>query len=120
MKRTVELVLGISALALQLLLILLIVPFLIFFSFQFPELTSPKFEAWYAWFAVAVLVTGFFSGLVAMLNIKKNAKKAGVILLITGIFMFFLTLGATLIQTILLVIAGSMCLIRQPKDDPVV
>lgn len=120
MKRTPELVLGSIALGLQLLVILLVVPLLAFFSFQFPELTSPKFEAWYAWFAVAVHIAGFFSGLVALISLKTNAKKAGIILLITGILMFFLTLGATLIQTVLFVIAGSMCLIRQSKQEAVV
>lgn len=116
MKRTTELVLGVIGLTLQLLIILFVVPILLFFSFQFPELISPKYEAWYAWFVVAILVAGFFLGIVALVMMKNNAKRAGVILLSIGIFSFFLTLGATLIQTILFVIAGSMCIARKPEE----
>jgi|GEM_PF-6619932 len=116
MKRTTELVLGVIGLTLQLLIILFVVPILLFFSFQFPELISPKYEAWYAWFVVAILVAGFFLGIVALVMMKNNAKRAGVILLSIGIFSFFLTLGATLIQTILFVIAGSMCMARKLEE----
>lgn len=119
MKRTTEMVLGVIALVLQLLIIILVIPIMVFISLQFPEIISPKFEAWYAWFAVAVLAAGLFVGVVALIKLKYNPKQAGITLLITGIFMFFLTLGATLIQTVLFVIVGSMCLIRKPIDQKI-
>ena len=117
MKRTVEIVLGSIALALQLLVIILVVPLLAFISLQFPEIISPKFEAWYAWFVVIVLAVGFFLGIVALIILKNSPKRSGIIFIVTGIFMFFLTLGATLIQTVLFVIAGIMCIVRQPTNQ---
>lgn len=117
MKRTVEIVLGSIALALQLLVIILVVPLLAFISLQFPEIISPKFEAWYAWFVVIVLAAGFFLGIVALIILKNSPKRSGIIFIVTGIFMFFLTLGATLIQTVLFVIAGIMCIVRQPTNQ---
>lgn len=119
MKRTVEIVLGSIALALQLLVIILVVPLLAFISLQFPEIISPKFEAWYAWFVVIVLAVGFFLGIVALIILKNSPKRSGIIFIVTGIFMFFLTLGATLIQTVLFVIAGIMCIVRQPTNQNV-
>ncbi|MEI3612180.1 hypothetical protein [Pseudogracilibacillus sp. SO30301A] len=113
MKRTAEIVLGSIALALQFLVIIFVVPLLAIISLQFPEIISPKFEAWYAWFAVIVLAVGFFSGLIALIMMKNSPKKSGVIFIVTATLMFFLTLGATMIQTILFIIAGVMCLTRR-------
>lgn len=117
MKRTAEIVLGSIALALQLFVIMLVVPLLAFISLQFPEILSPKFEAWYAWFVVIVLVVGFFLGVLSLIILKNSPKKSGIIFIVTGIFMFFLTLGATLIQTVLFLIVGIMCLTRKSVVD---
>ncbi|MBO1001344.1 hypothetical protein ACFSKI_14900 [Pseudogracilibacillus auburnensis] len=116
MKRTTEIVLGVTALLFQLLVIILLIPTLLFLSFKFPEFLSSKFNAPFAWGVVAVHITGFLSGVVALVMLKNTPQKAGITLLITGIFMFFLTLGATFIQTVLFVIAGSMCIVRRPTE----
>ncbi|WP_167751502.1 DUF4064 domain-containing protein [Lentibacillus salicampi] len=114
MKRTAEITLGVIALALQLLVIILLVSFMVFFSFQFPEMMSEKFVPWYAWFVVAVHATGFILGVIALVLLKSKPKTAGIVLIATSIVMLLLTLGGTLIQSALFIIAGIMCLARTP------
>jgi len=114
LKRTGEMTLGIIALALQLLVIILLVSSLAFFGLQFPEVLSEKFVSWYAWFVVAVHVAGFISGVIALILLKDKPKISGIVLVATGIAMLLLTLGTTLIQSALFIIAGIMCLVRKP------
>ncbi|MFD2762481.1 DUF4064 domain-containing protein [Lentibacillus juripiscarius] len=114
MKRTAEITLGVIALALQLLVIILLVSLMVFFSSQFPEMMSEKFVPWYAWFVVAVHAAGFILGVIALVLLKSKPKTAGIVLIATSIVMLLLTLGATLIQSALFIIAGIMCLARKP------
>ncbi|WP_158589704.1 MULTISPECIES: hypothetical protein [Clostridia] len=113
MKRTAEITLGIIALALQLLIIILLVSLLSFFSFQFPEMLSTKFASWYAWFVVAVHVTGFIFGVIALILLKDKPKISGIVLVAISIVMLILTLGATFIQSVLFIISGIMCLAKK-------
>lgn len=116
MKRTVETTLGVIALALQLLIIILLVSLLAFFSFQFPEMLSEKFVQWYAWFVVAVHAAGFILGVIALILLKDKPKISGVVLIATSIVMLIFTLGATFIQSVLFIISGIMCLAKKPAS----
>ncbi|WP_445491639.1 DUF4064 domain-containing protein [Niallia sp. 03133] len=114
MKRTPEMVLGIIALVLQLLVIILGVFIALFIGIQFPEQLPQSSEIWYAWLVLGIHVLGFVLGLAALFILKKAPKKSGIILLLTGILMLILTLGATLIQSVLFIIVGIMCFVRKP------
>lgn len=116
MKRTAEITLVIIALVLQLLVTIIVVTFLAFFNSQFPEIVSPKFESWYAWFVVIVHVAGFLLGIISLVMLKDKPKLSGIILIVTSVIMLLLTLGATFIQSTLLIIAGVMYLTRKQKN----
>ncbi|WP_169331775.1 DUF4064 domain-containing protein [Gracilibacillus halophilus] len=116
MKRTAEITLGIIALALQLLIIILLVTFMAFFNFQFPEMLSTKFVPWYAWFVVAIHLVGFIFGVIALILLKDKPKTSGIVLVATSIVMLILTLGATIIQSVLFIISGIMCLAKNPAS----
>ncbi|MBM7631645.1 DUF4064 domain-containing protein [Geomicrobium sediminis] len=67
------------------------------------------------WFAVIVMIVGTVLGIIGAIKITNNAKTAGILLLVAGGGMLLLTLGTTLIQSVLLIIAGIMCLARKPR-----
>ncbi|GAK09303.1 DUF4064 domain-containing protein [Geomicrobium sp. JCM 19038] len=74
------------------------------------------------WFALIVMIIGTVLGIIGAIKITKNAKTAGILLLVAGGGMLLLTVGTTLIQSVLLIIAGIMCLARKPQvtvnDEP--
>ncbi|WP_445506462.1 DUF4064 domain-containing protein [Niallia sp. 03190] len=119
MKRTTEMVLGIIALVLQLLVIVLGVSIAFLIGSQFPEQLPQSIELWYAWVVLGIHILGFVLGIIALIILKKSPKKSGIILLATAILMLLLTIGATLIQSVLFFIVGIMCIVRKPvyKDN---
>ncbi|MBB6448367.1 hypothetical protein HNR44_000316 [Geomicrobium halophilum] len=66
------------------------------------------------WWIVAIHVIGLILGIIALVKLKNNGKAAGILFLVAGGGMLILTLGFTLIQSILFIIAGIMCLVRKP------
>ncbi|RWZ54540.1 DUF4064 domain-containing protein [Halobacillus fulvus] len=114
MKRTIENVLVILALVLQLLVLMFGLIFAIFIGTAYPEQLPQVAELWYGWFVLAVHLAGLIAGLIAFVKIKDNPRASGILLVATGIIMLFLTLGATFIQSVLFIIAGIMCFVRQP------
>ncbi|WP_166805885.1 DUF4064 domain-containing protein [Jeotgalibacillus sp. R-1-5s-1] len=115
MKRTVEKVLVIVALVLQLLVLISGLFLAVFIGTSYPEQLPQVTELWYGWIVLAVHLAGLLAGLAALFKMKNNPKAAGVTFLITGIIMLLLTLGATLIQSVLFMIVGIMCLVRRPE-----
>ncbi len=112
-------VLGIIALVLQLLVIVLGVSIAFLIGSQFPEQLPQSIELWYAWVVLGIHILGFVLGIIALIILKKSPKKSGIILLATAILMLLLTIGATLIQSVLFFIVGIMCIVRKPvyKDN---
>ncbi|MCP3031608.1 DUF4064 domain-containing protein [Halobacillus sp. A1] len=117
MKRTGEKILLIIALSLQLIVLVLGVLLAIFVGAQFPEQLPQYSEMWFVWVVFAVHLLGFILGVVALLMMRSRAKASGIIFICTGVSMAFLTLGATLIQSILFIVAGMMCLVRKPYES---
>ena len=67
----------------------------------------------FGWFFVIALIISTILTVVAIINLKKNAKLSGILLLIGG----FLA-GILSPTSILLYIAGIMCLVRKPPMAP--
>ncbi len=116
MKRTTETTLGIIALILQFLVTVLGISIVLIMTIQFPEQLPNFLELWYAWAIMGIHLLGFALGIIALLLIKSNPRKSGILLLFTGVLMLLLTMGATLIQSILFIIIGCMCLARKTKN----
>ncbi|GAK14552.1 DUF4064 domain-containing protein [Geomicrobium sp. JCM 19039] len=70
------------------------------------------------WFAVVVMVIGMILAIIGLIKINGNAKTAGILLIVSGALMVILTLGGSIIQSVLFIIAGIMCLARKPKVEP--
>ncbi|GAK03221.1 hypothetical protein JCM19037_1524 [Geomicrobium sp. JCM 19037] len=70
------------------------------------------------WFAVVVMVIGMILAIIGLIKINGNAKTAGILLIVSGALMVILTLGGSIIQSVLFIIAGIMCLARKPQVEP--
>ena len=67
----------------------------------------------FGWFFVVALVISTVLAVVAVINLKKNAKLSGILFLVGG----FLA-GIISLTSILFYIAGIMCLVRKPPVEP--
>ncbi|MBM7633128.1 hypothetical protein [Geomicrobium sediminis] len=72
----------------------------------------------FAWFVFAVHLIGLILLIITTFHIKKSARKAGLRLLIIGAIMLIATLGATLIQSVLFIIAGVLFIVRLQERVP--
>ncbi|MET3576052.1 DUF4064 domain-containing protein [Bhargavaea ullalensis] len=67
----------------------------------------------FGWFFIVALIISTILGVFAVVNLKKNSKLAGILFLVAGFLAGILTL-----TSILLYIAGIMCLVRKPPVAP--
>ncbi|EZH65261.1 hypothetical protein DH09_16590 [Bacillaceae bacterium JMAK1] len=72
----------------------------------------------FAWFVFAVHLIGLILVIITTIQIKKSARKAGLRLLIIGAIMLITTLGATLIQSVLFIVAGVLFMVRLQDRAP--
>lgn len=78
----------------------------------------------FGWIIVVASAIGIILGLVSIFILKsKRQTMAGVFFIITAVLVGLLSVGLGLLQAVLFLIAGIMCLVRKPKNiekDPYV
>ncbi|QQK81375.1 DUF4064 domain-containing protein [Salicibibacter cibi] len=133
MKRTGEMALGIIGVVITFVIGLLVVIGTIGFQsfmgmveqemMQDPTLSAQEAEAgaWalgmfgsFGWWIFVMHIIGLVIGIIAVIKLNSNAKLAGILFLVSGGAMLILTFGTSIIQSVLLIIAGIMCLVRKP------
>lgn len=77
------------------------------------------FLAWFSgfsWFIGILTIIAIVLTIIALVKLKSNSKLAGILFIISGVISGFIS-----IQGILLLIAGTVCLVRQPnQDEPII
>ncbi len=117
MNRTLERTLATIALILQVLVIVCGLFFYFIFDAFFSEELPGFFELWYGWFVFGVHIVGVFTGIIALKLLKLGNQKAAIVFLSTGIGMLILTLGATLIQSVLFIAVGVLCIVNKADEE---
>ncbi|WP_082235536.1 hypothetical protein [Halobacillus massiliensis] len=102
------------ALVLQFLVVLLGMLFVAFIYLQYPDQLPVMVELRYAWIVLGIHLIGLIAGCAVLFYFKKHRRRSGIVLIGTAVLMGISTLGATLIQSVLFIAAGILCLTRQP------
>jgi Protein of unknown function (DUF4064) len=69
------------------------------------------------WIPILGCVISFILGLIAVVNIKKNPKVAGGFFIAATIISSWLFFSGFFFQSVLYLIAGIMCFVREPEDS---
>ncbi|MED3765230.1 DUF4064 domain-containing protein [Ureibacillus terrenus] len=70
----------------------------------------------FGWFIAILMMIAMVLTIIALVKLKSNSKLARILLIISGVIS-----GIISIQGILLIIAGIMCIVRQPKqEEPII
>ncbi|KGX92271.1 hypothetical protein N781_17475 [Pontibacillus halophilus JSM 076056 = DSM 19796] len=113
MNRTWRRRLVIIGVSLQALVLLLGVGMMVVVMLKYPNELPARTEVMYAWFVFIVHAIGLGLAVYSLGLMGRQPKRAGVYLLLTGLLMIPLTLGATVIQSLLFMVAGLGCFRRQ-------
>ncbi|ADC51627.1 hypothetical protein BpOF4_17930 [Alkalihalophilus pseudofirmus OF4] len=104
-----------TGLFLQGLITVLVIPPVAFVHMYYPELLPTPLELWLAYVVLGAHIIGFVIGLQAYKLLKTERRKAVKRFLITALVMLVLTMGGTIIQSTLFIIASMMILVKEQK-----
>ncbi|WEG15175.1 hypothetical protein PQ478_11555 [Alkalihalophilus pseudofirmus] len=108
-----------TGLFLQGLITVLVIPPVAFVHMYYPELLPTQLELWLAYVVLGAHLIGLVIGLQAYKLLETEPQKAAKRFLITALVMLVLTIGGTIIQSTLFLIASMMIIIKGRKAAPV-
>ena len=70
----------------------------------------------FRWMPLLIYSLGLILAIISLIKVNDSTKTTGVLFLTSGILMFILTLGASMIQSLFFIVAGILSLVRTSKQ----